>query len=117
MTVFKAFAIILTSAIGFALVGGGVGWTLGTVTPAYYRTVYGYAGQRPGFDPVQVGLGLGITQGLVCGVFVGVVVVLAVAWHQSRRLDRTPPKIDPIDVRPFSSGPKGPIGAIKEPDV
>jgi hypothetical protein len=52
--------------------------------PGYYRTVFRY-GDSPDFNAVEVGVGLGLTQGLMAGVAVGCVVVLAVAWHGSRR--------------------------------
>jgi hypothetical protein len=84
MTVLRGFGIVLLSAVLGALIGCGIGYTLGVVTPAYYRGVFS-TGNSPGFDPVQVGSGLGFTQGLVAGLLVGCVVVLAVAWFNARR--------------------------------
>jgi hypothetical protein len=84
MTAVKGFLVIILSGIAFALGGGGIGYALAVLTPGYYRGVFS-TGREPWFDPVEVGLGLGITQGLISGLIMGAVVVLAVAWYASRR--------------------------------
>lgn len=84
MTVAKAFLIIILSAFTFAVAGGLLGYTLAVALPSYYPTVF-RSGNEPWFDPREVGIGLGVTQGLMCGLGVGAVVVLAVAWYSSRR--------------------------------
>ena len=88
MTVTRGFAIIIASAFGFAIAGGLIGSTLAQVMPDYYRATF--AAREPGFDPVQVGVGLGMTQGLIAGLCVGSVVVLSVALSGLRR--REPPR-------------------------
>ncbi len=87
MSAAKAYLIIFTSALGFAILGGLIGYGLGRLVPNYYRSVY-ERGHAPGFDPVQVGLGLGITQGLAVGLVIGTIVVLAVAFAHRRRSER-----------------------------
>jgi hypothetical protein len=84
MTVAKGFPIVVFSGIAFAAGGGLIGYVLAVLAPGYYRGVSS-SGREPWFDPVAVGLGLGISQGLICGVIVGAIVVLAVAWYNSRR--------------------------------
>jgi hypothetical protein len=84
MTVRRAFLIVAASAAVCAAAGAGIGWALGTFAPGYYRTVFRY-GDSPDFDAVQVGVGLGLSPGVTAGLVVGCVVVLAVAWHDSRR--------------------------------
>ncbi len=84
MTVVRGFAIIISSGISFAAAGGGLGYELATLAPSYYRGVF-RGGELPGFDPVQVGVGLGISQGLIVGLVIGSVVVLAVALSGLRR--------------------------------
>lgn len=84
MTVARAFLIIAASVVTFAAGGGLIGYALAVLAPAYYRGVF-TNGRQPWFNPVEVGLGLGVTQGAVCGVIAGAVVVLAVAWYNSRR--------------------------------
>ena len=84
MTVARGFAIVVASGIAFAVAGGVIGSTLGRSVPGYYRAIF-QGGERPDFDPVQVGVGLGITQGLAAGLIVGSVVVLAAALAGLRR--------------------------------
>jgi hypothetical protein len=84
MTLTRGFLIIVLSGVTFAAGGGLLGYALGVLAPGYYRGVFP-SGREPGFDPVAAGLGLGISQGMICGVVVGSIVVLAVAWYNSRR--------------------------------
>ncbi|MHC4406687.1 MAG: hypothetical protein ACYTG0_44255, partial [Planctomycetota bacterium] len=63
MTLQKAVAVIVASTIVLALVGLGVGFALGKLVPEYYRSVFS-GGRDPRFDPVPVGIGQGLTQGL-----------------------------------------------------
>ena len=83
MTVARGFLITITSCLGFAGCGALVGYILGVMAPDYYRTVFAVP---PGahFNPVQVGLGLGLIQGAIAGLLVGVVIVVTVAWSHSR---------------------------------
>lgn len=93
MTILRGFLIIGISTVLCAIIGAGTGYTLGMVAPAFYRTLF-HNGNAPTFDPVQMGLGLGLTQGLVAGLFVGCVVVLSVAWYNSRRVVILPAESD-----------------------
>ncbi len=92
MTVFRGFAIVMASGIGFATGGGLLGYLLALVLPSYYRNVF-RGGQSNLFDPVQVGIGLGISQGFIAGLVVGAVVVLAVAIAASKS-----PRKEPLDL-------------------
>src|SRR5262245_4218468 len=82
MTVLRGFVIVAISTVLCAIVGAAVGWTMGTVAPSYYRTTFRIS---PGFDPVEFGFALGLTQGMVAGLVVSCVIVLGVAWYNSRR--------------------------------
>ncbi len=84
MTVVKGFRIIILSGFAFALGGGLIGYALAVILPGYYRGAF-RNGREPWFDPVAVGIGLGLAQGLICGLALGAVVVLVVAWYNSRR--------------------------------
>ena len=84
MTVVRGFKIIILSGFAFALGGGLFGYALAVILPGYYRGVFS-SGREPGFDPVGVGVGLGGSQGLLSGLILGAIVVLAVAWYNSRR--------------------------------
>lgn len=81
MTLGTGFAIVVVSTILFSLSGGGLGFALGRFAPSYYRTVYP-TGRVD--DPVQLGIGLGTTQGAIAGVIVGCVIVMAVAISSRR---------------------------------
>lgn len=88
MTVARGFVITIASGIAFAVVGGGLGYALGTLAPDYYRVVFRIP-PGGGFNPVQTGLGLGLTQGLAAGLFIGLVIVVAVAWFNARSSQRS----------------------------
>ncbi|HEY7308651.1 MAG TPA: hypothetical protein VH643_04725 [Gemmataceae bacterium] len=84
MTITKGFLIILLSGFAFGLGGGLIGYALAAIVPGYYRGTLS-SGRESWFDPVEVGVGLGTSQGLLCGLVLGAVVVLALAWYNSRR--------------------------------
>ena len=84
MTIIKGFLIIILSGIAFAVGGCLIGYGLARLAPGYYRGVLS-SGRETWFDPVAVGIGLGLTQGLLCGLILGAVVVLAVAWYNASR--------------------------------
>ena len=84
MSVARGLGIVVACALGFGAAGGLLGLGLGVAAPAYYRGVF-RAGDDPGFIPWQIGLGVGTTEGAVCGVVVGCVVVLAAALSGSRQ--------------------------------
>lgn len=83
MTVARGFMITIVSGIACSLMGGLLGYALGMFAPDYYRTVF-HIPPGVALDPAQAGLGLGVTQGLAVGLFIGLVVVVAVAWYNSR---------------------------------
>jgi hypothetical protein len=82
MSLVRGILIIVGCGACFGVAGGLLGLTLAVGAPAYYRGVF-RAADDPRFNPVQVGLGLGISQGLICGTVVGAVLVLAVALSRS----------------------------------
>ena len=61
--------VILSAAVGTVL-GAGCGFLLATIVPQYYQAMF-----SADFDPWQLGLGLGITQGAARG--------LASEWQSS----------------------------------
>lgn len=73
----SARAMLLTMLFGgiaFAGVGGLFGAALGTFVPGYYRTVFA-AGSLPNFNPIQLGIGLGVTQGFAMGLALSICAV------------------------------------------
>lgn len=104
MSVARGLAIIVACGVGFGAAGGLLGFALGTGAPGYYRTVF-RAGDDPAFNPVQVGLGLGVTQGLIGGLVIGSVAVLAEALSRPTRPEGGPAglaadRVDSGDARP-----------------
>ena len=83
LSVTKGFAIVIASIVAFGVAGAVLGYMVGVFAPGYYRSVVA-GGDAPGFSPTQVGFGLGLIQGCLCGAVVGCVVVLAVAWSQAK---------------------------------
>ena len=78
--------MIAASTLIFAIIGGFLGYVLGEFAPDYYRSVF--ARTDSDFNSVQVGLGLGMTQGAAAGAFMGFGLVALAAWFDSRRADR-----------------------------
>ncbi len=74
MTIRSAIATIVFCTVLLASIGSGIGLTLGTFLPGYYRYVF-RSGDESWFDPVSVGTGLGRTQGTIWGIVVGIVLV------------------------------------------
>lgn len=83
MTVIRGFVITIASGFIFGLLGAGIGYLLGSIAPDFYRTVFRIPPELR-IDPVQDGLGLGLTQGIGAGLLVGLVIVVVVAWYNSR---------------------------------
>lgn len=83
MTVLRGFTITLASSVAFAFFGAVAGYMLGSVAPDYYRTVFRIPSDAS-IDMAQAGLGLGLTQGFGAGLIVGLVIVVTVAWYNSR---------------------------------
>ena len=83
LTLPKAIGTVLATGLGMACLGGVIGLAIATTLPAYYRAVF-VNGDDPGFQPVPAGAGLGITQGLVGGLAIGTVIVVAFAWRDRR---------------------------------
>lgn len=83
MNILKAIVTVAGTAIGFAAFGGAVGAGLGKYAPAYYRQTF-YVRDSANFEPIELGLGLGITQGLIWGICVGVLIVVILVWKEIR---------------------------------
>lgn len=75
----------IVTVIGSAFAGGGIGMAIGAMLgaflPNYYRSVF-TNGDSPNFDPVAVGIGQGMTQGVALGTCVGLGLVAIFSWHR-----------------------------------
>lgn len=83
MTVLRGFMITIATGIVFSFIGTGLGFAIGKYAPDYYRVVFRIPPEVQ-LDPIQAGVGLGLTQGLAAGLFIGLVIVCVVAWYNSR---------------------------------
>jgi hypothetical protein len=83
MSISRAVTTVVACSLIFSLLGGAAGYLLGKLMPGYYRGIF-HGGASPYFDPVQVGLGPGVTQGLAGGAVIGLLIVALVAWHDAR---------------------------------
>jgi hypothetical protein len=101
----EAIALVLGCVIAFTLLGAGTGYALGTVAPGYYRSVF-EGGQDPNFDPVDVGIGLGSSQGLLGGAVIGVLLA-SVLLLRDRRAPGASAAVEPA--RPVEHRSPDPI--------
>lgn len=78
----KSLRIVLTTALGGAAIGGLVGFLVAIVLPNYYASVF----SGP-VDPVQTGLRLGVSQGLIGGGLIGLGLAAVLTWREIRVLE------------------------------
>ncbi len=86
LLLWSAAAVFGCTILG-GLLGLAIGAALGTLVPGYYRSVFS-GGHLPGFDPVAVGIGQGLSQGVVFGGAIGLVLVAMFYWYRSRSAHR-----------------------------
>jgi hypothetical protein len=79
----RVLVILSLFGLVFAFGGGLVGLALGRFMPGYYRGIVS-GGRMPDFNPTDVGIGLGSSQGIMVGVVVGGLVAMALAWKRRR---------------------------------
>jgi hypothetical protein len=86
--------VVFGIALAAGLFGAGVGFLLGRFAPGFYRTTIPSVA-RLGVDPVEVGVGLGFSQGLILGAILAVIVALIAAWRE--RNTSRPPELDRLE--------------------
>jgi len=83
MTLLKALGTVVGLGAGLGAAGGAVGILLGVLAPGYYRQVFTIRDEAA-FRPIELGLGLGVTQGVIWGLVLGVLIVVVMAWKEVR---------------------------------
>lgn len=83
MNVTKALATVVGTAVGFGAAGMALGVFLGKVAPGFFRQMLPLR-DPASFNPVELGIGLGLTNGLGWGLVVGVLLVTIIAWKETR---------------------------------
>ena len=63
MTLFKAFATVIGTAICFGIVGTGNGAFLGLFTPSLFHSLFNSYNMEM-INPLEIGIGLGLINGL-----------------------------------------------------
>lgn len=76
----KNVGFVFACAAVCGAVGSTLGATLGAVAPQYYESVLAGA-SNPGFNPIAAGFGLGLSQGILAGLGVGVALVALQCWY------------------------------------
>lgn len=82
---FRGVGILFGCAALAALLGGLVGLAIGVQAPGYYRSLV-RGGRLPDFNPIDVGIGLGTSQGAMVGMLCGGLIIAILAWRQARHL-------------------------------
>ena len=77
-------AVVFGSTLIGGIFGLVIGASLGTLLPSYYQSVFANGGS-PEFDPVAVGIGQGLTQGIAGGAAIGLLLVAMYYWYRSRK--------------------------------
>ena len=80
MSIAKMTGIAIAFTLGGAVVGGAIGWAMGTYIPGFYRATVPYFdedGQQTSAS--EIGLGFGISQGLLMGFVMACVILIASA--------------------------------------
>ena len=80
----RAVLTIVGAMVSVAILGGFCGFLVGVFAPGYYVAMFPNAAELPGFNPRQLGIGLGAVQGAGVGILAGCVSVASVAWYRSR---------------------------------
>jgi hypothetical protein len=83
MNVIKALATVVGTAVGFGVAGTGIGAFLGRFTPGFFRAVLPFRDPE-GVDPLEMGIGLGLVNGLIWGMVIGVLIVAILCWRDVR---------------------------------
>lgn len=88
MTLTRAILGVLICMVIGAVIGGSVGFLIGRFFPQALQMQFRLGNN---FDPVQIGVGIGLPQGLMLGAAVGVALVAILAWREVRIQSRRNP--------------------------
>jgi hypothetical protein len=86
MTIGRMTIIVMSFAVAGAVLGGALGWGMGTYLPDLYRIWFPPDPHVEGPPPstVQIGVGLGLLQGFGLGFLLGCILILASAIRSGK---------------------------------
>lgn len=88
MTITKGLGTVAGCTAVCGALGGLMGYLIGRFAPGAYSAFFPPRhGQE--IDPIQVGLGLGIPQGMLVGVAIGIIIVVIVTWYEIRTREKS----------------------------
>lgn len=96
MTPQTALRTVLLWGISFACVGSAFGAAIGRFAPGYYQSIF-RDGHSPEFNTLEVGVGLGATQGLASGLAISIIVLALLAWRDIRCARPARNRLAPIE--------------------
>jgi hypothetical protein len=88
VTLTRAIVGVLVCMVIGAVIGGSVGFVIGFFTPQALELQFRLGNK---FNPVEIGVGIGIPQGLMLGAAVGVALVGILSWREVKMRSRTNP--------------------------
>lgn len=83
MTARTAFLTVFAFLATGGVIGTAAGYAIGRHFPDALRAQF-RSMREDGLDPVHVGVGIGLPQGMMLGALAGVAVVAVLAWHSAR---------------------------------
>ena len=94
----RGFLIILVCVVSGVVLGFGVGFLLGTLALDFGTVLFGNYNRESGsssyhFDGKQIGIGLGVANGVWVGLIAGIALVIAEAVKSLKKPARTPPPV------------------------
>lgn len=83
MTIRKGLVTVAGCTFGGGAVGGLLGYAIGAFAPDAYVAMFRLPldGQ---ISPAEVGVGLGVGQGMILGAVIGILLVAIVTWFEVR---------------------------------
>ncbi|HLX59665.1 MAG TPA: hypothetical protein VKX17_00145 [Planctomycetota bacterium] len=91
MSSLRAILMVALSTGIFTLGFMAGGFFIAKMAPDYYIVMFSHSYRDAPFDPAQLGVGLGLTQGAYVGIIVGVLAVLVEAWYRHKKLNLAQP--------------------------
>jgi len=88
MTITKGLGTVAGCTVVCGALGGLMGYLIGRFAPGAYAAFFPpHHGEE--ISATEVGIGLGIPQGMLVGVAIGIIIVALVTWYEIRTRDKS----------------------------